>query len=236
MPSLIVSPRVEYRISAAFLSLPDSMSPLLKHPFDQIGPFVGRVPGIVVNARKLGVLDIGANSFEGGGHPTRFLDRYRLVRVAMEYPDGKCRNALRNDCIRIGCRGRRKSRILHAAGVAFELRDESANNDEGGKPVRMLRREIPTAVSARGESREINTRPVAIKLLERLIKRRQSPSTTFQLPSRSSIRMALRKDHDRREAFRVKPNGPGKASSCLPNSVAAIVATAVESENHGPTS
>ena len=43
---------------------------------------------VVVNARVLCIANGGARQLEGGRQLARFADRYALVRISMEQPDG----------------------------------------------------------------------------------------------------------------------------------------------------
>src|SRR5438270_2598575 len=89
---------------------------LLEEPLEEIGATVRGVPGIVIHAGELGVLDIGPDRLESRKHAPRLVHVNIFVSITVEDPNGQFGYALGEAGIRISIGHDRG--IEHSAGLA----------------------------------------------------------------------------------------------------------------------
>src|SRR5947209_2146147 len=182
------------------------LSLLLEEPLEEIGASVRGVPGIVIDSRQLGVLDIGPDRLESRKHAPRLVHVNIFVGIAVEDPNGQFCHALGEPGIRISIG--HDSGIEHSAGLAAKFDDKTADGHHSGKAIVIMRGEEPSAVAASGVAGEIDARGIAVEFGDRVINGGQSRAAALLLPSRFVVGVRLRKNDDGREAFGVLVDGP----------------------------
>src|SRR5258708_8131837 len=104
----------------------------------------------MANPWNFGVVNVCADHLKGRRHLTRFLNRNTLICIPMKDPYRQTLDLFCHRSVGILFRSRFERWIEDAARLASKLKDEAADYDDCGESIRIVRRQIPGAVAARG--------------------------------------------------------------------------------------